>query len=476
MKTPTQLIKVILLIATSLVSIISVNANATTPNDEDSNAISQTIVEENTKVILSTEQFDLPGTTAHTQWVQTQGRQVTLDTSNSDVTTYTTPPYLDNTDNNLTFVLVVTDVDNILTSHTSTHHIIPAQSEGSPELIAQRNQNEFLIPGEYHPLGNELIAVINFPQGASAQNPVPGCAIIHGSGGLFKENDPGQHCSQDIENNYQAINDLLNSKGIATILPSSFYSREPRFCEDNDSDYLAFASAPFFNGNDVVSRNTSYKIRRMAVRTMDMLATMRFFCDLDQVDCSNACMVGTSNGASSIMAYSAQSIAQDLPAFMDDAKRPFEYNSDQTKRNDAFENFPELTVSPITLNYQLTHRPTPNFAQLISPGCTMRDIVPDIEPGNENLPFGLNELYYPQAGTELTFEIGTADDTPDECYNNGFREVQARYFEQESGIAPMDSRYILEIHQDGIHNLLDDEGPHSSTILQRLSDLADSHL
>jgi hypothetical protein len=305
---------------------------------------------------------------------------------------------------------------------------------------------------------------------------VPGCAIVHGSGGLFREQAEGQSCSKNLESNYQLLNDELIAKGIATILPSSFYSRDNRFCEDNDNDYLAYATAPFFNGNDPIQRDSEYKTRRVAVRAMDMLATMRFFCDLDQVDCSNACMVGTSNGGTSIMSYTAQSLTEDLPAFIDDDKRPFESNHTHGTRTDAFANFPPLTVSPITLKYQLTHRPTPRFAQLISPGCTMRDIVPDIEPGGENLPFGLEELFYPAAGTELTIEVGTEDGTPDECYQNGFRELQARFFEQESTIAANDSRYIIQIHQDGEHNLLDDDEPHRAEVLQRLDSLVDQHL
>ena len=341
-----------------------------------------------------------------------------------------------------------------------------------------RNENEFLIPAEYHPLGNELVAVLHLPEGASAENPVPGCAIIHGSGGLFRENDPGQACSQTLESTYQNLSDRLNTQGVATILPSSFYSRDERFCEDNDSDYLAYGAAPFFNGDDPISRDTSYKIRRVAVRTMDMMATMNFFCDLAEVDCSQSCMVGTSNGGTSILGYTAQSLPKDLLAFMGDEKRPFEYNSTHQKRLTAFANFPELAVSPATLQNELTERPLPNFAQLVSPGCTMRDLVPDIEPGNENLPFGLDELYYPAGTTELTFEVGTDDGVPDECYiasGEGLREVQARHFEQESNINPADSRYIVEVHQGGPHSLLRADG-YQDIILDRLDDLMQSHL
>ncbi|NQZ07964.1 MAG: alpha/beta hydrolase [Algicola sp.] len=431
-------------------------------------------VEEQSVVTLDALQFALP-TAAQYRWIQTRGNQVRLQKADSATATFNTPAYAPDGDNQLEIILVTTTATAYKAKYTTTTNVIPSQPKTPPVLVAQRNQNEFLIEGKYHPLGNELVAVIHFPEGASADNPVPGCAIVHGSGGLFRENDPGQSCSQQLESNYQLLNNQLIAKGIATILPSSFYSRDERFCEDNDSDYLEFATAPFFNGNDPIQRDSEYKNRRVAIRAMDMLATMRFFCDLDQVDCEQACMVGTSNGGTSIMSYTAQSITDDLSAFMDDDKRPFESNSAHDKRTDAFANFPPLTVSPITLKYQLTHRPLPSFAQLISPGCTMRDIVPDIEPGEENLPFALNELFYPAGDTQLTFEVGTDDGVPDECYQGGFREIQARYFEQQSGINANDSQYMIQVHPEGEHNLLDDDEPHRAEVLERLDNLVDEH-
>ena len=449
--------------------------NGTSTNTTNATAPTTITVEESSLVTFDAAQFNLPTTVAQYQWIQTQGNTVNLQKAESSTITFSTPAYAPDGDNQLEVMLVTTSTTGYKARFTTTTNVIPSQPKTPPVLVAQRNENEFLIDGKYHPLGNELVAVINFPEGASAENPVPGCAIVHGSGGLFRENDPGQSCSQQLESNYQLLNDELIAKGIATILPSSFYSRDERFCEDNDNDYIEFASAPFFNGNDPVQRDSEYKTRRVAVRAMDMLATMRFFCDLDQVDCEKACMVGTSNGGTSIMSYAAQSLAEDLPAFMDDDKRPFESNSTHGTRTDAFANFPPLTVSPITLKYQVTHRPLPNFAQLISPGCTMRDIVPDIEPGEENTPFGLNELFYPAGDTELTFEVGTDDDVPDECYQGGLREIQARFFEQENGINAQDSQYIIQVHPDGEHNLLDDDEPHRVELLERLDNLVDEH-
>ena len=343
------------------------------------------------------------------------------------------------------------------------------------QLTSLRNDNEIVIPASYHPLGDELVAVLNLPQGASAENPVPVCAIIHGSGGLFKEEAPGDSCSDELENTYQDLSDQLFAQGIATILPSSFYSRDERFCEDNDSDYIVYGAPPFFNPGDVVARNTSYKIRRVAVRTMDMLATMSFVCDLDEVDCNNSCMIGTSNGGTSILAYNAQSLPTDLLEFLDDAKREFEYNSTRAKRNTAFANFPDLAISVEQLQQDLADRPLPEFAQLVSPGCSMRDLVQHIDPYDEEDPFSLTQLYYPAGNTSLHFEVGTNDGVPDECYieagpSEGDREFQARYFEQQMNISPQDSQYNVHIHQGGGHSLLRDDD-YSGEILQRLDDL-----
>lgn len=450
---------------------------------DPSNAL---IVQSNEVVTLDANQYVLPKRMARYKWTQLEGPAITIRDPYAATTYFVAPMLKTGQEAKVSIQLNAIDAFGRQYQFLKELWVLPPQPHVPPVLNTQRNDSEILIPAKYHPLGNELIAVLHLPEGASANNPVPGCAIIHGSGGLFKEveieeeEDLGQPCMEQVESVYQNLSDHLIAQGIATILPSSFYSRDNRFCEDNEEQYLQYAGAPFFNGNDTVARDDHYKIRRVTVRTMDMLATMNFFCDLAEVDCSQSCMVGTSNGATSIMSYSAQSLPKDLLEFMDDEKRPFEYNSAHQKRNDAFANFPALTISPITLKYNLTHRPLPNFAQLVSPGCSLRDLVPDIEPGNENHPFALSELYYPANDTELTFEVGSLDDVPDECYTaapqgDGLREVQARYYEQQSGINANDSRYIVEIHQGGDHGLLSDDD-YSETILDRLDDLIFNHL
>jgi dienelactone hydrolase len=438
-------------------------------------------VEEETSVVLDASDYKVRGNRLRYYWKQTQGTEVRLGDARSAKAEFIAPQYNSDGRNLLAFKVIISNEYGYKYSFSTKKAVTPSQPPEPPELVEQRNENEFLIDGKYHPMGHELVAVIHFPEGASAENPVPGCAIVHGSGGLFKEVGLNQQCSENIENAYDEINEILLNKGVATILPSSFYSRNNKFCQDTENsegdDYIVHGDAPFFNGDDVVARTDEYKRRRVAIRAMDMLATMTFFCDLEEVDCSKSCMVGTSNGATSILSYAAQSLPQDLIDFMDDDKRPFESNNSHGARNDAFENFPALNVGNITLAYQLKHRPLPTFAQLISPGCSMRDMVPDIEPGAENHPFGLDELYYPAATTQLTFEVGTADSIANECYINsgfGLRETQARFFEDESGIAPNLSQYIVQEHDEGVHNLLRSE--FEDEIKDRLETLVDEHL
>lgn len=472
----------LLIVTTSLMTteVLAKQRPTTTDTTLETKQTLEQIVTSAERVLLNANSFELPQYPSRYSWSQISGPRVKI-LNRYDSLAYITAPRLSKEEAaRIILRLIVSDELGYTFQYDTNVWVLPPQPKEPPVLVPGRTDNEFIIPGSYHPLGNELVAVLNFPEGASAQNPVPGCAIVHGSGGLFRENEANEDCSDELESTYQNLNDQLNAAGVATILPSSFYSRNSKFCEDNSDEFIQHAPSPFFNGNDPVARDDSYKIRRVAIRTMDMLATMNFFCDLEEVDCSKSCMVGTSNGATSILGYSAQSLPKDLLEFMDDEKRPFEYNSTHQKRNTAFANFPNLTISPITLKYNLTHRPLPNFAQLVSPGCTMRDMVPDIEPDAEVLPFGLDELYYPAGTTELTFEVGTLDNVPSECYTaapngDGLREIQARHFEQNSGIAANDSRYLIEVHQNADHGLLQDDA-FSEEILDRLDVLVNGHL
>lgn len=339
-----------------------------------------------------------------------------------------------------------------------------------PSLVAQRNENEFLINGKfYHPLDNDLVAVVNLPEGASAENPVPGCAIFHGSGGLFKEDSPGQSCKDDIESSFQLLVDQLKTAGVATVLPSSFYSRDKRFCEDNNNNYIAFGAEPFFEAGAVnKTKDNKYFYRRVATRTIDALATMKFMCDLKEIDCNRTCMIGTSNGGTTIMSYVANGLETHLPGFLGDSQRPQEPNYEFANRTERLANYPK---SKVDLSQLATNRPLPKFAHIISPGCSLRKLVPVTKPDDV---LNDEDLYYPEDGVLLSLEIGTNDSVPTECYNGGIREIQAKKYELKHGISDADSRYKIYTHQGGEHSLL--SGSFSKTITDRIAVLVDKHL
>lgn len=317
---------------------------------------------------------------------------------------------------------------------------------------------EVLIDASHHVLGESLRAVVRLPVGATAEAPAPVCIVVHGSGGLFKENLPGESCSNDLEDNFQGLFDLLEGLGVASVAPSSFASREARFCEDNDDNYLQFAPAPFFNvGDGAPKRDDFYKIRRVIIRTLDLLAATRYACSLAEVDCDKLCFVGASNGGTTMMSYLANNLSRHLVEFTDPSTmREHESNASFADRQIALQNFPSL---PLSLGSQIAGRTLPRFVHAISPGCSLRELVPTIAPDDVDFDpiLHLNDLYYPQAPTELQLEIGTADNVPDACYNGGIRQLQAEAFETLSGIAS--SRYLVTTHWAAGYDLLVEVGP-----------------
>lgn len=65
--------------------------------------------------------------------------------------------------------------------------------------------SDALIDGAGHALGDELRAVLMLPDAASAAAPVPGCLVVHGSGGLFCENAPGDACGPALETSFRLV-------------------------------------------------------------------------------------------------------------------------------------------------------------------------------------------------------------------------------------------------------------------------------
>ncbi|HRQ65584.1 MAG TPA: hypothetical protein PKZ76_12115 [Xanthomonadaceae bacterium] len=313
------------------------------------------------------------------------------------------------------------------------------------------------IDAERHPLDDSLRAVLMLPEGDSAEHPVPGCLVVHGSGGLFKENAPGEDCGPDLENNFRELGELLVGQGVAALLPSSFVSRDPRFCEDNDDAYFQFVAPPFHNeGDGDIARDAYYKMRRTVIRPLDLLAAADYLCERQEVDCQRICMVGTSNGATSIMTYVANDLQRHMTEYTDtEVRRVHESQSNFVDRQTAFANFPVL---PPTLPDRLASRVLPRFAQAISAGCDLRKLVPTVAPDAPSFDpvQHLNDLYYPAAGVEFHLDIGTLDDVPEQCYNGGIRELQAAAYEMLT--MATHSRYLVETYEGAGHNLLGERG------------------
>ncbi len=298
-----------------------------------------------------------------------------------------------------------------------------------PEAAAGRNDDELIIPPDYHPLGLGLTAVVDVPEG---QGPFPGCVILHGSGGLFREGDYGDPCTEQVESKFEELRELLASEQVAVILPSSFFSRDERFCEDN-SEFIDFAPADYDRTK-----------KRTALRTYDLLATTNYFCDRSDVDCDNLCFVGTSDGGSVIVHFLHQHLETSFAKFFADD-------------GDELAPIPYVPIPP--------DRHLPQFAQAISPGCGLHGAV-DLEADDPDLQQeDIEALYYP--AVPLFLDIGENDDVPDECTTavpgfDGTRQIQIQEVERRLGIAPADSRYRFEIYADGEHDLLG--GPYGDEI------------
>jgi dienelactone hydrolase len=330
------------------------------------------------------------------------------------------------------------------------------------------------IEAARNPLGDALRAVLMRPEGASAEQPTPACLVVHGSGGLFRDLTPGEPCGA-LESRYRKLGELLVAEGVTALLPSSFDSRDERFCEDNSDAFFQFVPPPFHNpGDGEPDRDgRGYKIRRTVIRPLDLLASFDYLCEREDVDCSRLCMVGTSNGGTAMLSYIANELERHLSEYIDigpAGRREHESSSAFSDRQTALANFPTL---PAGLAERLAQRPLPRFVQAIAPGCGQRNLVPAVLPSSASFDPGqhLGDLYYPAPRVELHLDIGTEDGVPDECHAGGFREVQARGYEQLAGLVR--SRYLIETHEGAGHDLL---GEREQRMHVKLTDLVRCHL
>lgn len=320
-------------------------------------------------------------------------------------------------------------------------------------LLAKPVIGQVPIQSDIDAWGDTLRGVLVMPPGATADDPVPACVVVHGSGGLLRENAPGQQCGPQLESNFEALAQTLSNAGVATLLVSSFDSRDFRFCEDTNDDYFQFAPAPFFNpGDGAPVRDDAYSTRRIVIRTYDVLTSVDFLCKQEGIDCNRTCLIGASNGGSAVLSYVANDLQRHLPEFTDTStQRVHESNSSFVSRQAALANLPTPAAQ---WTDKLAARTLPRFAMAIAPGCHLRALVPTVQatdPGFDPVA-DLSNLYYPAADVELHIDAGTADDVPEQCVGNGVRAEQAAAFEVLTQTSP--SRFLVEMHEGAGHDLL----------------------
>ncbi|MCB1608853.1 MAG: hypothetical protein KDI71_17955, partial [Xanthomonadales bacterium] len=143
-------------------------------------------------------------------------------------------------------------------------------------------------------LGDGIPAVLSVPDGPVPADRFPACVVLHGSGGLLKENQPGDPCGPDLENNYELLFQTLEARGVVVLAPNSF-GRSPLFCEDNDDAFFSFVPPPFHNpGDGVPARDDAYSARRIETRTLDAGGALAYLQQQSFVDPLRICIVGTS--------------------------------------------------------------------------------------------------------------------------------------------------------------------------------------
>jgi hypothetical protein len=213
---------------------------------------------------------------------------------------------------------------------------------------------------------------------------------------------------------------------------------------------------------------------------LDALVSMEYLCQRPEVDCSRTCIVGASNGGTAILGYSAMDLQRHVVEYLDvgTEARPGESSGALKDRGLAFAPMPRRGSSE-ELAGRLAARPLPRFAQAVSPGCALRNLVPNVDDPND-AGVVATDLYYPQHDVELHIEIGTSDDVPGDCYfeagvyeeGEGDRWYQALAFEGRTGIDPSESRYLVETYAGAGHDLF---GQRTDSLRDKLDFLVDLH-
>lgn len=294
------------------------------------------------------------------------------------------------------------------------------------EILSQgRNATEFVLSKSLHPQGVGLALRIFLPDGSSLFDKgaaFPLALGYHGSGGLNREPDQaGQECTQELETAYREMTEFLNAQGVAVVWVDSFYSRDPRFCEDNDPDFQQFAP-PAMDSN----------LQQVVSRLYDAAFAEQALCSLTRFDCSRYMRIGTSEGGTAAILPSHRFVDRSLAQLFD----PNDPDNELEKLTDiAFATLP-------------ANRPQPKFVLAISPGCGFYGAIPFSVDGDTE------DLYYPSQ--DLFLEIGGADDIPEECavaIGDGRRQLQAEEIQNREGISEADFRYHVSIYPGAGHAL-----------------------
>lgn len=119
------------------------------------------------------------------------------------------------------------------------------------------------------------------PDGEPPAGGWPGVVLLHGSGGLFESGEDKYPCGEAVQDEFYRWVQLLNDRGIAVVMPDSFYSRG--FCEWHETR--------------TVPRKFD-EHERLVARTFDAAAAANYLCDDARIDCSRLAVLGFSNGAS----------------------------------------------------------------------------------------------------------------------------------------------------------------------------------
>ncbi|MCC7344378.1 MAG: hypothetical protein IT573_05520 [Deltaproteobacteria bacterium] len=292
-------------------------------------------------------------------------------------------------------------------------------------LSPGRSVTEYVLSKSRHPQGVGLVLRVFLPDGSSLFDEgavYPLAFGYHGSGGLNREPDQaGQECTQELETAYREMTEFLNAQGVAVVWIDSFYSRDPRFCEDNDPDFQQFAP-PAMDSN----------LQQVVSRLYDAAFAEQALCSLTRFDCSKYMRIGTSEGGTAAILPSHRFVDRSLAQLFD----PNDPDNELQKLTDiAFATLP-------------VNRPQPKFVLAISPGCGFYGAIPFSVDGDTE------DLFYPSQ--DLFLEIGGSDDIPEECavaIGDGRRQLQAEEIQNREGISDAEFRYHLTIYPGAGHAL-----------------------